>query len=537
MSRFARTDRRRVRSARMLPLLAALLVAGCRATLPTAEAPQARNVIVMINDGAGWGAWDAAAYWQYGSRDGMPYAHFPTRLGMRTTPLTTLNTPTYRTGADVEYDPAQAWDATPTGDAALPFAGYGYTATQATDSAAAGTALASGHKTYNNAINHDNSGNPVTPVTFLAHSLGKATGVVTSVPFSHATPAAFGAQNASRKHHHAIARQMLHEGRLDLVMGTGGPGYNVNGTACDALVHGEVDTGCDAPDEFVSEADWQAVAAGRLQPAGSARPWQLLRTREEFQALADGTRHIDGPLLGVPQVARTLQQARQAEVTGRDAAQPSGDALITTVPTLATMTRGALRYLQRRSDTGFVLMVEGGATDWAAHTSKCGTQWSYGACDDHPEYGRTIEETVDFNDAVAEVIAWVEAHSNWDDTLLIVTTDHDNSMPLGPDADRVPFQPVVNQGAGRMPGISFRPTGNHTRALVPLWAKGAGASLLERQVIGVDPGYARHVGYSDGHYIDNTAVAHAVRAVLLGQTLACAQDATACPDAQRVPAN
>lgn len=110
-------------------------------------------------------------------------------------------------------------------------------------------------------------------------------------------------------------------------------------------------------------------------------------------------------------------------------------------------------------------------------------------------------------------------------------------MPLGPDADRVPFQPVVNQGAGRMPGISFRPTGNHTRALVPLWAKGAGASLLERQVIGVDPGYARHVGYSDGHYVDNTAVAHAVRAVLLGQTLACAQDATACPDAQRVPAN
>ncbi|MGY2437453.1 hypothetical protein ACW4FQ_30410, partial [Escherichia coli] len=56
-----------------------------------------------------------------------------------------------------------------------------------------------------------------------------------------------------------------------------------------------------------------------------------------------------------------------------------------------------------------------------------------------------------------------------------ITTDHDNSMPMGPDAQNVAFEPVRNNGRGHMPGMSFRPTGNHSNALVPLWAKGAGA--------------------------------------------------------------
>jgi alkaline phosphatase len=63
-------------------------------------------------------------------------------------------------------------------------------------------------------------------------------------------------------------------------------------------------------------------------------------------------------------------------------------------------------------------------------------------------------------------------------------------------------------------GISFRPTGNHSNALVPLWAKGAGAELLGQRVRGVDAGYRQHVRWNDGSYIDNTDVAAAVQEAL-----------------------
>ena len=121
---------------------------------------------------------------------------------------------------------------------------------------------------------------------------------------------------------------------------------------------------------------------------------------------------------------------------------------------------------------------------------------------------------MDFNKAVEAVVAWVEANGGWDRNLVIVTTDHDNSLPMGTDAQRVAFAPVVNHGKGNMPGLSFRPTGNHSNALVPLWAKGVGAERFGARVQGVDAGYREHVGLNDGRYVDNTDVARVVREVI-----------------------
>jgi len=267
----------------------------------------------------------------------------------------------------------------------------------------------------------------------------------------------------------------------------------------------------------------QTMAAEGTHPGGIhiemtgknvTQAWQLIRDKAEFTALAAGELAPDGPLIGIPNIAQTLQQARQAQVVGADAGNPSTVAYVGSVPTLATMTRGALQHLARRSDNWLFLMVEGGATDWAAHTSRCDGPWNYGECDSQPQYGRLIEETLDFNNAVAEVIEWVETNSSWDETLLIITTDHGNGMPMGPDAQQQPFQPVVNHGQGQMPGITFRRTGDHSNALVPLWAKGAGSEQFARRVRGQDDGYARHVRWNDGRYVDNTDVAAVVMAVL-----------------------
>ncbi len=176
------------------------------------------------------------------------------------------------------------------------------------------------------------------------------------------------------------------------------------------------------------------------------------------------------------------------------------------MPDLATMTRGALQFLQQRSSKGLYLMVEGGATDWAAHTSACGTEWHYGQCSDQPQHGRLIEETVEFNDAVAAVVDWIERNGGWERNLLIVTTDHDNSMPMGPDAQDVAFAPVRNNGRGRMPeSASAPPATTPTR-----WCRcgpGAPARSCWASACGVDAGYRQHVRWNDGSYIDNTDVA------------------------------
>ncbi|AWH19048.1 PhoA [Stenotrophomonas sp. ZAC14D2_NAIMI4_7] len=500
----------------LLAMVAAL--AACqpvaRGDAPLAEATRPHNVIVMINDGAGWGTWDAAAYWQYGSREGAPYAQFPQRLGVTTFPLNASSQPTRDAAQTIGYDASRAWSATAVPAADLPFEGYQYLAAVATDSAAAGTALSSGVKTYNNAINFSNDGMPVDFNTLRAKRLGMATGVVTSVPFAHATPAAFAAQNESRNSYHAIAHQMLAQGHMDLVMGTGGPGYSVDGRPCVDGLDAVAAEGCQNPWEWVSQQDWQQLEAGMPIAGNPSGAWRLIRSKDEFTALAAGRLPSDRPLIGVPQVANTLQQARQLAVVGHDAATPSGVKKIDSVPDLATMTRGALQFLQQRSPKGLFLMVEGGATDWAAHTSACGTEWHYGACNDQPQFGRLIEETVEFNDAVAAVVEWIERNGGWERNLLIVTTDHDNSMPMGPDAQQVAFQPVRNNGRGQLPGMSFRPTGNHSNGLVPLWAKGNGAEGLARRVRGVDAGYRQHVGWNDGSYIDNTDVALAVQEAL-----------------------
>jgi acyl-CoA synthetase (AMP-forming)/AMP-acid ligase II len=89
------------------------------------------------------------------------YSSLPVRLGMTTYPLNTSNSPTNEATTTLSYDASKAWDATiGTADASdtqyqTAIAGYKYLKSNYTDSAAAGTALATGQKTYNNAINYE----------------------------------------------------------------------------------------------------------------------------------------------------------------------------------------------------------------------------------------------------------------------------------------------------------------------------------------------------------------------------------------------
>lgn len=451
-------------------------VAACALLAPSAaDALTAENVLLFISDGASWGTVDMASYWEHGELGRQPYDDFAVKLGMTTEPVSTPQR---------VYDPDAAWDPTPTGDGDF-FAGYKAIKQGATDSAAAGTALATGVRTSNGRISSDVDGNPLPFISQEMKASGRSVGVVSSVGFSHATPGAFGAQNVQRGNLHEIASQMINEGTLDLIMGGGNPNYDNEGQL-------------KATPEFnwLSQADWNAINA----PDG---PMTLIQTKAEFEALADGSLEIDGRLIGIPQIEETLQASRSPFTTPIDPDAPGspnlgfadGHELLQTVPSLADMTTGALNHLGKNED-GLFLMVEGGAVDWMAHANAT---------------GRVIEEQVAFNRAVAAAVEWIETESSWDETLLLVLTDHGNGMPMGPDSDTIPFRPIENNGAGELPGVRWH-SGSHTTENTLLWANGAGAELLLDQVVGEDPYLTTVLNFNDGRYIDITGVNPALRA-------------------------
>lgn len=89
-----------------------------------------------------------------------------------------------------------------------------------TDSASAGTAFATGHKTYNAGISVSNEdvSKPFASIIEAAETSGKATGLVTTARITHATPAVYASHVRSRDNESAIASQYLESG-VDVLMG------------------------------------------------------------------------------------------------------------------------------------------------------------------------------------------------------------------------------------------------------------------------------------------------------------------------------
>ncbi len=446
-------------------------------TPPANDDVIARNVILMIADGASPTTWDAASYYRHGGLGHEAYDDFAVHHHMSTFPLTTSTTPTNTAEGEVSYDPAQAWSAAAgTGaydgnvsDYPNYFAGYDYLRQGITDSAAAGTALATGEKTYNAAINYDNFGNPLTNIGELAVESGRELGIVSSVQWSHATPAAFGAHNKNRNNYAEIAQEMVKSGNASVIMGGGHPFYDANGEA--RTPEGEEDF------QYVGgEENFLDLINGRTE-------YRFIESREDFEALADGTLEVlDGEkVLGTFRTGSTLQFDRDGVALGD---------LNENVPSLATMAEGALNVLKDDKD-GFFLMVEGGAVDWAAHANNL---------------PRIVEEQIGFNEAVESVVEWVETESSWDETMVVVLTDHGNSMLLGPNSDDEAFEPIINQGQGSLP-LGRWHSDNHTNELVPIWANGVGSELFTEAATSTDPGLANHGAEGDEQrYLDNTQV-------------------------------
>ena len=453
-----------------------------------------KNVIVMIADGGGFNQYLASDYYRYGAEGASMLGDFPTRLAMSTYSAGQSKLPADDAG--VVYDPNNWIDP-------IKFQ-YG-----ATDSAAAASAMSTGVKTWDAAIGIAPNDAVLRHMTQDFEALGKATGVVTSVPFSHATPAGFVAHNSNRSAYSAIADEMIKTSATDVIMGCGSPLYNDDNTLFAAPVY-----------SFISQATWDGLAAGTLTVAdangdGIADPWTFIQTKPEFEALQTGA--VPNRLIGIAQCYQTLQEMRVVA----DWAKPAyTSALNAGVPNLVTMAKGALNILKKDND-GFFLMIEGGAVDWAGHFG---------------QPGRLIEEMDDFHNTIEAVYAWVEENSNWGETLLIVTADHETGFLSGSEqipainppippaqinwADPTTYPtpvltPVVNNGMGVMPTMYFQmnildPKYKgmfwHSNMLVPFFAKGAGAEIYKKLADEDDP--------VRGNYLDNTEISVAIRELL-----------------------
>lgn len=226
-----------------------------------------------------------------------------------------------------------------------------------TDSAAAGSAWGIGEHINNGAVNVTPDGRRPVPIQPHARQSGKATGLVTTTLLPHATPAGFVANQDKRGDYGLIAPQMLERG-VDVLLGGGTEFFD------DSLLsqHGDV---------------------------------SVVRTREGMM------RARDGRLLGIFKKGHMSYEVdRATAAAGRG----------TTEPSLADMTRVAIDRLAKAPE-GFVLQVEGGRVDHAAHGN---------------DIVGIIHDQIAFDEAVGVAMEYASAR---DDTLVIVTTDHGNANP------------------------------------------------------------------------------------------------------------
>ncbi len=415
---------------------------------------EVKNVVVMISDGWSYNLVRATEYYT---------GNAPAYLG---DDWTELGMSTYMWYEDLNdtwyYKDADCWS------------DFNWQMTRYTDSAAAATAMSTGCKSYGGSIGVDPMGQALTHSIDYAEALGKATGVVSSVEFSHATPAAFVAHNASRNNYAEIAVEMLEESACEVIMGCGHPFYDDNGVYRDQPSSSNYNY-------IGGEAEWDLIANGT---AGGDYPWTLVEDKQAFIDLATG--ETPDRVLGIPQVYKTLQYNRANNPGGNSTEPPYAVPFIETVPSLQQMVAGALNVLDNDED-GFFLMIEGGAVDWAGHGNVL---------------GRMIEEEVDFDNAFQTVMDWVNANSSWDETLLIVTGDHETGNMWGPNSGSPAiFNPIVDNGVGNMPEFHYY-SGNHTNMLINFYVKGACADIFTA--------FADEHDMVRGNYIDNVEIGQAV---------------------------
>ncbi|GAA5037930.1 alkaline phosphatase [Microbacterium fluvii] len=396
---------------------------------------KAKNVILLIGDGMGDSEITIARNYAYGAAGELP--------GIDALPLTGSYTTysVYKDGANKgkpDYVP---------------------------DSAATGTAWATGSKTYDNAISVDIEGTALPTILEIAKANGLRTGNVSTAEIQDATPAVQVA--------HVDARSC----------------YGPDSTTCagDALAAG----GLGSISEQLLNTRPDVVLGGGLasfQQTAKAGAWSgetLLDQADDrgYQVVTDAA-GLDGvtkanqsqPVLGLFTQGNfpTRYAATTATVGGANtpvSCTENPDRLDESL-SLASLTDKAISLLNKgsKSGKGFFLQVEGASIDKRDHAADaCGQ----------------IGETLDLDEAVQVALEFAKKDKN---TLVLVTADHAHSSQIVDSTPPTSLSTAVNTLEGGVMKISYG------TAAAGGSQQHTGSQL---RIAGYGPGAANVVGLTD----------------------------------------
>ncbi|WP_025678574.1 alkaline phosphatase [Paenibacillus polymyxa] len=240
------------------------------------------------------------------------------------------------------------------------------------DSAPAGTAFATGHKSHTGYVGvlpdeatmpgqqpiaAGDAKKPVASILEASKLAGKSTGIIATSEIMHATPADFTAHYPDRKNYDALSMQQAYNG-VDVVLGGGGKFL-----------------------EPAGRKDGQDIIA------------QIKDQGYDFVTTPEGLKNsTSNKLWG------SFSPEALAYNLDRDASKE---------PSLAEMTTKAIDVLSK-NDKGFFLMVEGSKVDWAAHAN---------------DPTGIISDVLSFDDAVKVALDYAKQNQN---TVVVAVTDHGN---------------------------------------------------------------------------------------------------------------
>lgn len=235
--------------------------------------------------------------------------------------------------------------------------------TPVTDSAAAGTALSTGHKTKNGMLGMDADTVSVTSVARYLKDEGWGVGVLTTVAPDDATPGAFYA--------HVPARSQFY----DIDIQAANSGY-----------------------DFLAGAAWRGTTDKQGNPTDVMEVFESNGYKTVYGT--DGLKTINGydkvVVLGDPRY----------NANNNDLSYTI-DSIVGAIA-LPDLTQAALEHLVRVSPDRFFMMVEGGNIDHALHAN---------------DGGAATKEVLNFDQAIAVAYNFYLQHP--DETLIVITADHD----------------------------------------------------------------------------------------------------------------
>lgn len=435
---------------------------------PPKPAISAKHIILFIGDGMSIENEIAGSRYIYGKDFDMVWNSFPCRTWVSTWDVNTYNTfagffaePLYD---ETTFNPVAGYAPQYGGIAPYPIDATGsetYLKSAATDSASAATAIATGVKTDSGNISWRREDPDDGAITTIPETL-RATknfsiGIISSVPFSHATPAAFVSHNKDRGNYAAIAEEIIKTAKPEVVIAGGHPDWNGSYMTVDQMNYLRTSTEYVLVERIAGQngGDNLSTAVANLPP-----------DKKLFGLFGGSGGNFEPPAPSDTPGAPSLLENEEN-------------------PSVAEAVTAALKTLSR-DDDGFFLMVEQGDIDWANHgndyASMIGCMWNL---------DKAVRAAASFVDRPGDDI-------DWTNTLLIVTADHATGFIRLTDNPILGIGDLPTQFGASYPGgeVTYG-TDGHTNELVDFYAKGNLAQSFEEY---------KGLWYPDTLIIDNTFI-------------------------------